>query len=86
MKLLALAILFFIAVAAIFSVTAYSMLRFFAAGSVIVDQKTGTAPAGTHLGTPNSSPTSTKKFVPQGFVGPTGQPHVIGPSGPPPNY
>ena len=35
----------------------------------------------------NPPPASaTPKFVPPGFRGPTGEPHVVGPSGPPPNY
>jgi len=32
----------------------------------------------------NSS--SSGSATPSGFKGPTGQPHIIGPSGPPPNY
>jgi len=30
--------------------------------------------------------TGTKTFTPSNFGGPTGQPHIIGPTGPPPNY
>ncbi|MEK7507930.1 MAG: hypothetical protein AAB602_02505 [Patescibacteria group bacterium] len=37
-------------------------------------------------GTNNTSGSSTGKFIPTNFKGPTGQPTIIGPSGPPPNY
>lgn len=30
--------------------------------------------------------TTTRNFTPNIFNGPTGQPHIIGPQGPPPNY
>jgi len=44
-------------------------------------------PAGTPGSSPlaGSSETSTK-WTPPGFRGPSGQPRVIGPSGPPPDY
>lgn len=45
------------------------------------DAETNPEAAGTA-----SSTVSGPKVVPQGFHGPTGQPYVIGPSGPPPNY
>ena len=34
----------------------------------------------------NQTDRKTSSSVPSGFQGPTGQPHVIGPTGPPPNY
>lgn len=54
------------------------------------DAKPGTlAPAAQTgiQGIPTSTATSkTKNRVPENFRGPTGEPHIIGPSGPPPNY
>jgi len=35
---------------------------------------------------PLSGSTIQQKWVPPGFIGPSGQPQIIGPSGPPPNY
>ncbi|RJQ28900.1 hypothetical protein C4571_02565 [Candidatus Parcubacteria bacterium] len=35
---------------------------------------------------PPPQATTTEPIIPQGFRGPTGQPKIIGPSGPPPNY
>ncbi|OGZ52746.1 MAG: hypothetical protein A3B25_00940 [Candidatus Ryanbacteria bacterium RIFCSPLOWO2_01_FULL_48_26] len=41
----------------------------------------------THSGTGNPTSSSTGKIIPgEGFKGPTGQPSIRGPSGPPPNY
>ena len=34
----------------------------------------------------NASSTGTKKFSPSNFGGPKGQPSILGPQGPPPNY
>ena len=33
-----------------------------------------------------SQTATTTKFVPRSFKGPTGEPRIIGPKGPPPNY
>lgn len=48
--------------------------------SVTVGNKSG------EPGTATTTPTSTPKFVPPGFHGPTSPPSVVGPSGPPPDY
>jgi hypothetical protein len=51
-------------------------------GSTAPTAATTSAPIHTY----EQTNTSTKNFVPPGFIGPTGPPSVKGPSGPPPNY
>ena len=54
--------------------------------SVSDPKTTQFSPATSPQNTPRLGATTTKKFIPPGFRGPTGEPHIIGPSGPPPNY
>ncbi len=44
---------------------------------------TANVPPATQTG---GGATTTPKFVPRGFKGPTGEPHIIGPKDNPPNY
>lgn len=46
----------------------------------------GAPAAGSKFKTPSSTGQSEDKWVPDGFRGPTGEPHIIGPKGSPPGY
>ena len=55
--------------------------------TIATSTNSGTPKVGqTSTKQPQTTGTSTKSSSPSQFRGPTGQPHIIGPSAPPPNY
>jgi len=92
MKFLALSFLIIIAAAVIFGGFLYLQMRLVKLGPVgampLKTLQPGTSAPATTAPAKPKNPTSSPSFSPPVFQGPPpgDAPHVIGPSGPPPNY
>jgi hypothetical protein len=76
-----------LAAIAVLAIVAIHVVTSLSTGSIVLPAlNNATSSNGRPAAVAPTAPTSNPAFNPSGFHGPTGQPHVIGPTSNPPNY